>query len=573
MNVFGAGLFSVGIRGIARGTRAVARQGPRLDLVLFLDIDVDFETTWGESREHRAAADRGAAAARSRADKAENWRALPAGRRATCSSRCARCRPTEAALILHPVGVLQSRSGRCRSSSSSTRSAIRSRATSTAFARASPAAASPRSDDAFEQFAPAQFQNFSDADKLSQAGLRAGALRARSVCRRAATCARAAWSSASCATRRSSSTPTSSGSQRRFRDFFGVLFDFFLHGDAVGAAASSRRPSKTKLQPVRRQDRGQADDGYAVAFQSNNTGLRRRAAAFHSEASARDFMNRQDRRGPDARRHAARDPQLRDGRMSDLGTYSFLPWLRQGLANQIQSRRLRQHASSCARTCDVQLEAHGDEARRRQRDSARRHARSRSSAPATSSASTGAPIVRAEPRDWITNFEPNYLAHIEFYDEDFPWRYTPAAPDSAKGRLRPWITLIVLERRRVQRRQEHQGQAAALHRRRRPRRVSAAPTSCGHGRTFTSNRSLAANDHRVRLEGHGRGDPEARRRCSRRTRTSPIRVSCARASWPRTPPITRSSCRPSRPAAAPASDLDLGDVAATHVGVGPWRAP
>ena len=31
---------------------------------------------------------------------------------------------------------------------------------------------------------------------------------------------------------------------------------------------------------------------------------------------------------------------------------------------------------------------------------------------------------------WITNFEPNYLAAIDFYDEDFPWRYTPVAPDT-----------------------------------------------------------------------------------------------------------------------------------------------
>ena len=53
-------------------------------------------------------------------------------------------------------------------------------------------------------------------------------------------------------------------------------------------------------------------------------------------------------------------------------------------------------------------------------------------------------ILRVEPRDWVTNFEPNYLAHIEFYDEDFPWRYTPAAADETKGRLRPWLTLLVL---------------------------------------------------------------------------------------------------------------------------------
>jgi len=52
-------------------------------------------------------------------------------------------------------------------------------------------------------------------------------------------------------------------------------------------------------------------------------------------------------------------------------------------------------------------------------------------------------IVRTEPRNWITNVEPNYLAFIEFYDEDFPWRYTPAHPDGQ--RLRPWLALLVVK--------------------------------------------------------------------------------------------------------------------------------
>ncbi len=52
-------------------------------------------------------------------------------------------------------------------------------------------------------------------------------------------------------------------------------------------------------------------------------------------------------------------------------------------------------------------------------------------------------VVRTEPRNFVTNFEPNYLAFIEFYDEDFPWRYTPARPDGE--RLRPWLQLLVLE--------------------------------------------------------------------------------------------------------------------------------
>ena len=51
-------------------------------------------------------------------------------------------------------------------------------------------------------------------------------------------------------------------------------------------------------------------------------------------------------------------------------------------------------------------------------------------------------IVRTEPLNWITDYESNYLPLIEFYDEDFAWRYTPAAP--AGSRLRPWIFLLVL---------------------------------------------------------------------------------------------------------------------------------
>lgn len=52
-------------------------------------------------------------------------------------------------------------------------------------------------------------------------------------------------------------------------------------------------------------------------------------------------------------------------------------------------------------------------------------------------------IVRTAPLNWITDMEPNYLALIEFYDEDFLWRYTPAAPQGSK--LRPWVFLLLLK--------------------------------------------------------------------------------------------------------------------------------
>jgi hypothetical protein len=51
-------------------------------------------------------------------------------------------------------------------------------------------------------------------------------------------------------------------------------------------------------------------------------------------------------------------------------------------------------------------------------------------------------IIRTEPRAGVTNFESNYLAAVDFYDEDFPWRYTPLPPSALQ--LNPWIALIVL---------------------------------------------------------------------------------------------------------------------------------
>jgi len=120
--------------------------------------------------------------------------------------------------------------------------------------------------------------------------------------------------------------------------------------------------------------------------------------------------------------------------------YSFLSWLRRGIATQIT-----QAPGAAARaSVTVKLRAAG---------------------PATAGGGTltqdiqhdvalygpgdvigvdPRAIVRTEPRDQITNFEPNYLPFIEFYDEDFPWRYSPAVPDPATGRLAPWLALVVL---------------------------------------------------------------------------------------------------------------------------------
>jgi len=53
-------------------------------------------------------------------------------------------------------------------------------------------------------------------------------------------------------------------------------------------------------------------------------------------------------------------------------------------------------------------------------------------------------IVRTDPKPNSHNFEPNYLACIDFDPPDFPWILTPAKNNDA-DQLRPWLVLVVLQ--------------------------------------------------------------------------------------------------------------------------------
>ncbi|OUL36551.1 hypothetical protein [Nostoc sp. 106C] len=139
--------------------------------------------------------------------------------------------------------------------------------------------------------------------------------------------------------------------------------------------------------------------------------------------------------------------------MSDpIATYSFLPWLRQGIANYITAKDGDPNVKLRA-TIPVTLELTGEAiAGGNLTESITKNVElycpgdiaglSHSKSPQQEVIES---IIKIEPRNWITNFEPNYLPYIDFYPEDFPWRYTPAAPDQSLSRLRPWIMLVVLK--------------------------------------------------------------------------------------------------------------------------------
>ena len=87
---------------------------------------------------------------------------------------------------------------------------------------------------------------------------------------------------------------------RPFTPYFGVLFNFFLNGAAV-AKIDVSKASQARLRPFDDKIAIQTET-YTVAFQVNNTPFSATTAEFHSEASARDFLNRQ----------IAADPALAD---------------------------------------------------------------------------------------------------------------------------------------------------------------------------------------------------------------------------------------------------------------------
>ncbi|HEX3475963.1 MAG TPA: hypothetical protein VHT91_13145 [Kofleriaceae bacterium] len=121
--------------------------------------------------------------------------------------------------------------------------------------------------------------------------------------------------------------------------------------------------------------------------------------------------------------------------MSDLGKYTFLPWLRQGISTQVaqsDGTPVTGHASVQA---TVKIGG-GPE-----------------SAPVTVSIDLLGPgdvrafdtraITRHWPRPDVFEVEPNYFPLLELFPADIAWRFTPARAN-AQDRLRPWLGLIAL---------------------------------------------------------------------------------------------------------------------------------
>ncbi len=146
-----------------------------------------------------------------------------------------------------------------------------------------------------------------------------------------------------------------------------------------------------------------------------------------------------------------------------LARYGFLPWLRQGISKDInEPDHLSAHPGKKSRpTVDVSLKVHGLPVGSFFLKEVTGHAEAEGSdrpvykkvqmvGPGDITGIKSEAIVKTEPLPGVGNFEPNYLPYIEFYEEDFPWRYTPLSEKD--GKLRPWLVLVVLKTSEFERR-------------------------------------------------------------------------------------------------------------------------
>ena len=130
---------------------------------------------------------------------------------------------------------------------------------------------------------------------------------------------------------------------------------------------------------------------------------------------------------------------------------SFIPWLRRGLSRQINSEQVdtlgkldengpskKRAYLSVATTFDLSP-INGS-------DSVKRIESMQISlvGPGDIGGLQTVSILQVVPADGIKNFESNYFPFIEFFEEDLPWRYTPAKEKGHK--LRPWLNILVCKK-------------------------------------------------------------------------------------------------------------------------------
>jgi len=288
VNIFGVGAFGIDIALTVSGPTPFHASGTASISFFFFSVGINIDFTWGDSRDTTLPPVSVMPLLTAELVKQSNWRALlPPGNTLLVTVR--RLDPANAAQVLHPAGVLQF-----------SQRVVPLDLTLAKFGNQTPSDAdlftmdvtSPdltRTRNLQEPFAPAQFQNFDDAQKLSQPAyvpLDSGMeLAVGGV----------ALASGTAITRnvRYDLTIIDTKLRRVFVRFFlfsATLFGYFLNGGSV-----TRSPLSAYRKALRQPLPGSvtlSPETFAVALTSTNVVFHPEAASFMSQAAAGEFLAR-----------------------------------------------------------------------------------------------------------------------------------------------------------------------------------------------------------------------------------------------------------------------------------------
>src|SRR5216683_238145 len=295
MDVFGAGVFSVSLKlklsgpapWEARGTATLS-----IDLWLFsIDISVDFDVTWGEADNPKLPSVAAIPILVAEFNKADNWRAkIPQNANLLVSVR--KLDETVEKLVLHPIGTLRISQRTVPLGVQVDKVGNNSVSDAHLFSlKANVANFGPTAQAPQEKFAIAQFQNLSDADKLSRPSFQnidgglelavaGNQLGSSKVVKRVV--------------RYEVKIIDGDDKYNAFRWFkqIGTLFFHWLAGAAISQSPLSYARKKSMVPTTADERVKVGQPGYVIAGTDNNQALAG-APVFPSEAHARDYLNSQ----------------------------------------------------------------------------------------------------------------------------------------------------------------------------------------------------------------------------------------------------------------------------------------
>ena len=129
-----------------------------------------------------------------------------------------------------------------------------------------------------------------------------------------------------------------------------------------------------------------------------------------------------------------------------VASYTFLPWLRRGLAARIARQDVDGGVAAPRVQMPLSLTLDTSEGPKVTT------AQLALIGPGEVKSLDPRVIIRRFPRYGETDAQTNYFAHVEFDQPDFPWRHTAARANDG-DRLRPWIVLLVLSEDEIESRE------------------------------------------------------------------------------------------------------------------------